>query len=74
MSQMRKDIFTDRWVIVEEGAGLQPPDFHFKKFARDTGFCPFCESNEATTPPEVLRNPKSGLFSERAGMVGTGGA
>jgi len=51
---MRKDIFTDRWVIVEEGAGLQPTDFHFKKFARDTGFCPFCESNEAATPKEVF--------------------
>jgi UDPglucose--hexose-1-phosphate uridylyltransferase len=54
MSQMRKDIFTDRWVIVEEGEGLQPADFHFKKFARNTGFCPFCESNEAATPPEVF--------------------
>jgi hypothetical protein len=28
MSQMRKDIFTDRWVIVEEGDELQPTDFH----------------------------------------------
>ena len=54
MSQMRKDIFTDRWVIVEEGDGLQPTDFHFKKFVRDTRFCPFCERNEAETPPEVF--------------------
>ena len=60
MSQMRKDIFTDRWVIVEEGEGLQPTDFHFKKFARDTGFCPFCESNEAATPPEVFAIRNSG--------------
>ena len=54
-------LFTDRWVIVEEGEELQPTDFHFKKFARDTGFCPFCESNEAATPPEVfaIRNPGS---------------
>ena len=54
MSQMRKDIFTDRWVIVEESDGLQPTDFHFKKFAKDTGFCPFCEGHEAATPPEVF--------------------
>jgi UDPglucose--hexose-1-phosphate uridylyltransferase len=60
MSQIRKDIFTDRWVIVEEGDGLQPPDFHFKKFARDTGFCPFCESHEAATPPEVFAIRKPG--------------
>ncbi|MBZ5658295.1 MAG: galactose-1-phosphate uridylyltransferase [Acidobacteriia bacterium] len=59
MSQIRKDIFTDRWVIVEEGEG--PTEFHFKKFARDAGFCPFCERNEAATPPEVfaIRNPGS---------------
>ena len=62
MSQMRKDIFTDRWVIVEEGEGLQPTDFHFKKFARDTGFCPFCESNEAATPPEVFAIRNSALL------------
>jgi hypothetical protein len=40
MSQMRKDILTDRWVIVADGDGLQPTDLHFKEFARDTG--PFC--------------------------------
>jgi len=61
MSNMRKDIFTDRWVIVADGDGLQPTDFHFKKFARDTGFCPFCESNESATPEEVfaIRNRTS---------------
>jgi galactose-1-phosphate uridylyltransferase len=58
---MRKDIFTARWVIVADGDGVQPTDFHFKKFARDTSFCPFCESHEAATPPEVfaIRNPAS---------------
>src|SRR5208282_5331406 len=61
MSNMRKDIFTDRWVIVADGDGLQPTDFHFKKFAKDTSFCPFCDSNEAATPKEVfaIRNRRS---------------
>jgi len=54
MSQMRKDIFTDRWVIMEEHDELRPTDFHFTKFARGTGFCPFCENNEFSTPPEVF--------------------
>jgi hypothetical protein len=27
---MRKDIFSDRWVIVVDGDGLQPTDFHFE--------------------------------------------
>jgi len=61
MSQIRKDIFTDRWVIVEESEELQATEFHFKKFARDTiGICPFCESNEAATPPEVFAIRKPG--------------
>jgi len=61
MSQIRKDIFTDRWVIVEESDESRTTEFHFKKFARDTSFCPFCESNEAATPPEVfaIRGPGS---------------
>ena len=54
MSQMRRDIFTDRWVIVGQNDGIQPGDFHFEKFRRDTAFCPFCEGNEAATPPEVF--------------------
>jgi UDPglucose--hexose-1-phosphate uridylyltransferase len=54
MSQMRKDIFTDRWVIVGQNDSVQPGDFHFEKFTSGTGFCPFCEGNEAATPPEVF--------------------
>jgi len=61
MSQMRKDVFTRRWVIVAETMTVQPSDLHFKRFVRETTFCPFCETNEASTPPEVfaIRNPGS---------------
>ena len=61
MSQMRKDIFTGSWVIVAETNTVRPSDFHFKRFARGTMFCPFCETNEAATPLEVfaIRNPGS---------------
>jgi len=54
MSQMRKDIFTDRWVIIADGDGLQPTDFHFDKFARSTASCAFCEGHETATPGEVF--------------------
>jgi UDPglucose--hexose-1-phosphate uridylyltransferase len=57
---MRKDIFTGRWVIVEETATVRPSDFHFQKFVRGTTFCPFCETNEASTPPEVFAVRKPG--------------
>jgi len=60
MSQMRKDVFTGRWVIMAETTTVQPSDFHFKRFVRDTKFCPFCETNEASTPPEVFAIRKPG--------------
>lgn len=58
---MRKDVFTGRWVIMAESTTVQPSDFHFKKFVKETTFCPFCETNEGSTPPEVfaIRNPGS---------------
>jgi UDPglucose--hexose-1-phosphate uridylyltransferase len=58
---MRKDIFTGRWVVVAETTTVRPSDFHFRKFIRETTFCPFCETNEASTPPEVfaIRRPGS---------------
>jgi UDPglucose--hexose-1-phosphate uridylyltransferase len=67
MSQMRKDIFSDRWVIVEETTTVRPSDFHFKKFVRETTFCPFCETNEASTPPEVFAIRKPGSSPDRPG-------
>ena len=54
MSQFRKDIFTGRWVIVAETEAVRPGDFRFKKFTRGTTFCPFCETHEASTPPEIF--------------------
>lgn len=61
MSQMRKDIFTGGWVIVAETTTVRPSDFHFRRFVRETTFCPFCETNEAATPPEIfaIRSPGS---------------
>ena len=60
MSQMRKDVFTGRWVIVAETTTVRPSDFQFKQFVRETTFCPFCETNEASTPPEVFAIRKPG--------------
>jgi len=54
MSQFRKDVFTGRWVIVAEADVVHSSDFRFKKFTRETTFCPFCETHEASTPPEIF--------------------
>lgn len=61
MSQMRKDVLSGRWVIMAEATTIRPSDFQFKRFSTETSFCPFCESNEASTPPEVfaIRHPGS---------------
>ncbi len=67
MSQMRKDILSGRWVIVADSTTVRPSDFHFKQFVRETRFCPFCETNEASTPPEVLAIRKSGSFANQPG-------
>ncbi len=67
MSQMRKDVFTGRWVIMAETTTVQPSDFHFKRFVRETRFCPFCETNEACTPPEVFAIRNAGSVSNGPG-------
>ncbi len=56
MSQLRKDPISGRWVIIAGERSKRPDDF--RKSSPDTpprspGFCPFCEGNEAKTPPEV---------------------
>lgn len=60
MSDIRKDVLSGRWVIVADTKTVRPSDFKFKQFTRETGFCPFCETNEASTPPEVFAIRKTG--------------
>lgn len=47
MSEMRKDVFTGRWVIMAETAVVQPSDFHFTRFGGEATFCPFCETQRS---------------------------
>jgi UDPglucose--hexose-1-phosphate uridylyltransferase len=69
VSQFRKDILSDRWVIVAEANALRPTDFQFNKFSRDAKFCPFCETNEASTPPEVFAIRSPGSLANRPGWL-----
>lgn len=56
MPELRKDPVSDRWVIIATDRVRRPSDFVRKPVpAEPSGlFCPFCEGNEAKTPPEVL--------------------
>jgi len=54
LSELRKDPFSRRWVIIATGRGKRPHDFRRAPHERTGGVCPFCWGNEHLTPPEVL--------------------
>jgi len=53
MSELRKDPIVDRWVIIAAERGRRPSDFKTTPEIPKSEGCPFCEGNEATTPPEI---------------------
>jgi UDPglucose--hexose-1-phosphate uridylyltransferase len=54
MPELRKDPIIGRWVIISTKRGKRPSDFGVTVEQKIGGVCPFCQGNEATTPPEVL--------------------
>ena len=55
MSELRKDPIVGRWVIIAGERAKRPSDFKPEHQTQvDPGTCPFCEGNEASTPPEIL--------------------
>jgi len=53
MSELRKDIFTGRWVVVASEPAVDPSGFLFRRFSRQPGPCDFCEGRETATPAEI---------------------
>ncbi len=61
MAELRKDIVTGRWVIIATARGKRPTDFSPDvKENKGKQNCPFCEGNEAMTPPEITALRPSG--------------
>ncbi len=54
MPELRKDPIIGRWVIISTERGKRPTDFQEQREKKKGGFCPFCQGNEHTTPPEIL--------------------
>lgn len=54
MPQLRKDPVVGRWVIISTERGKRPTHFQSPADASRGGTCPFCNGNEATTPPEIM--------------------
>lgn len=57
--ELRKDYILNRWVIISEKRGQRPHEFHSEEAAlvNDPKKDFFAPGNEATTPPEIYRDP-----------------
>lgn len=53
MSEFRQDPITGRWTIVAEHRLVRPKETVVTRPSAPPGECPFCEGNEAGTPPEL---------------------
>ncbi len=54
MSELRKDPIVSRWVIISKERGKRPSDYPPDEVPHRGSYCPFCEGNEKSTPPELL--------------------
>lgn len=53
MPELRHDPIQKRWVIISMDRGRRPDDFFIDNSMPDGNFCPFCEGQEAKSPPEI---------------------
>ncbi len=55
MSELRRDPFTGRWVVIAEGRSARPNEHAGRPPRAETDpNCPFCEGHEDRTPPETV--------------------
>ncbi len=70
MPELRRDPITGRWVIISVERARRPSDFVRVPVTGPTKrFCPFCEGNEAKTPPEITAFRPSGGEANRSGWT-----
>ncbi len=70
MPELRKDPIVSRWVIISTERGKRPMDLRASETPQPKGpeeFCPFCEGNESSTPPEILAYRPSGSKPNEGG-------
>jgi len=63
MPELRRDPIIGRWVIIATERAKRPDQFSVKneeEALREGEKCPFCEGNEALTPPEIFAFRKPG--------------
>ena len=74
MSQIRKDILTDRWVITEDGEGVAPDELSFQEIRTWHGLLPVLRGQRGGNAGRSFLHPRSHIFAQRAGVVSESGA
>ena len=69
MPELRKDPVSGRWVIIATERARRPRDFKTEPQPVRTGFCPFCEGCEDSTPPEIMAYREPGTQPGPLGWV-----
>lgn len=71
MPELRQDLFKNSWVVIATDVELKPRDFPINRsgaqHAIANAFCPFCEGQEATTPPELASYRQEGTAADTPG-------
>jgi UDPglucose--hexose-1-phosphate uridylyltransferase len=70
VSELRRDPFTDRWVVIAEGRGARPNEHAARvpQVMADPS-CPFCEGHEDRTPPELAAVRRAGSAPDGPGWT-----
>ncbi len=70
MPELRKDLFTDNWVIIAEGRDGRPMDYVKGPVPEDDpADCPFEPGQESMTPPEIDSIPPDEMGDESDWLV-----
>lgn len=70
MSEWRRDPFTGRWRIIAEGRSSRPDEYARRAIPPESDpNCPFCEGNEARTPPESAAVRPTGSPADAPGWI-----
>lgn len=67
MPELRKDPIIGRWVIIAVERARRPKGFKSAHPQPEQGECPFCETKEHLTPPEIFAIRKEGTKPNQPG-------
>ena len=72
MPELRRDIVRNIWVVSATEQALEPQYFPINSngsYIHKIKVCPFCEGNEALTPPEIAAFRKEGTLPDTPGWI-----